>query len=100
MLRQWLLHPRETWQTQKEKRKTAALHFLQGRYHTFRALLDDNNRAVSLLTDLGMKLRNENIDRQVKEAAEELLDKEYLKAALPELDINVIKSNLNLITRS
>jgi len=74
MLRQWLLHPRATWQTQKEKRKTAALHFLQSRYHTFRALLDDNNRAVSLLTDLGMKLRNENIDQQVKETAEELLE--------------------------
>jgi pyruvate,water dikinase len=74
MLRQWLFHPLATWQDHKEKRRIAALHFLQSRYHTFRALLDDNNRAVSLLTDLGIRLRNENIDRQVKETAEELLE--------------------------
>ena len=74
MLRQWLLHPLATWQNQKEKRRTEVLRYLQARYHTFRALQDDNNRAVSLLTDIGVKLRNANIDRQVTEATEELLE--------------------------
>ena len=74
MLRQWLLHPLTTWQSHKEKRRTEALRYLQGRYHTFRALQDDNNRAVSLLTDLGVRLRNAGIDRQVMAATEELLE--------------------------
>ena len=64
MLKQWLLHPLAAWQTQKKNRTAEALRSLRGRYHTFRALLEDNNRAVSLLTDLGMKLRNSRIDQQ------------------------------------
>jgi len=74
MLRQWLFHPFTTWETQKKKRRAEALHYLQSRYHTFRALLDDNNRAVSLLTDLGLRLRKENIDRQVRETTDDLLE--------------------------
>jgi pyruvate,water dikinase len=74
MLRQWLFHPLATWQIEKKKRTADALHHLQSRYHTFRALLEDNNRAVSLLTDLGVKLRNSNVDQQVKETSKELLE--------------------------
>jgi len=71
---QWLFHPLATWQTEKKKRRAEALHYLQSRYHTFRALLNDNNRAVSLLTDLGLRLRKENINRQVRETTDELLE--------------------------
>ena len=74
MLKQWLFHPLSTWQTEKKKRSAEALRHLQGRYHTFRALLEDNNRAVTLLTDLGMKLRNSSIDQQVRELTGELLE--------------------------
>jgi len=74
MLRQWLFHPLATWQIEKKRRTADALHHLQSRYHTFRALLEDNNRAVTLLTDLGVKLRNSNVDQQVKETSKELLE--------------------------
>jgi pyruvate,water dikinase len=74
MLRQWLFHPLVTWQKQNRERAAEALHHLQSRYHTFRALLEDNNRSVSLLTDLGMKLRNENVDQKVRELTEELIE--------------------------
>ena len=74
MLKQWLLHPLAAWQIEKKKRSAEALHHLQSRYHTFRALLEDNNRAVSLLTDLGMKLRNSAIDQQIRELTAELLE--------------------------
>ena len=74
MWRNWLLHPLATWQSHSKQRTIAALHSLQSRYHTFRALLEDNNRAVSLLTDLGMKLRNSKLDRLTRETAAELVD--------------------------
>lgn len=74
MWRQWLFHPLATWKRQNRVRAIEALHYLQGRYHTFRALLEDNNRAVSLLTDLGMKLRNSKMDQKTREIAEELID--------------------------
>ena len=74
MLRQWLLHPLATWQIEKKKRTASALHHLQSRYHTFRALLEDNNRAVTLLTDLGVKLRNSKVDQQVRETSKDLLE--------------------------
>ncbi len=74
MWRNWLLHPLETWQNQSRQRTAEALHYLQARYHTFRALLEDNNRAVSLLTDLGMKLRNSKLDQNTRETAIELVD--------------------------
>jgi pyruvate,water dikinase len=74
MLRQWLFHPLATWQMQQEKRRVEALHFLKSRYHTFRALLEDNNRAVTLLTDLGVRLRNASIDDGVRQATGELLE--------------------------
>jgi len=74
MLKQWLFHPLAAWQTEKKKRSAGALRHLQRRYHTFRALLEDNNRAVSLLTDLGMKLRNSAIDQQIRELTAKLLE--------------------------
>ncbi len=74
MLKQWLLHPLAAWQIQKKKHAAEALDQLRGRYHTFRALLEDNNRAVSLLTDLGMKLRHSRVDQKVKETAEEIIE--------------------------
>ena len=74
MMRQWLFHPLATWRTQKQRQAAASLHYLQSRYHTFRALLEDNNRAVSLLTDLGMKLRNSSVDQSVHEISEELIE--------------------------
>lgn len=74
MLRQWLVNPLEAWQNQKRKRATEALHHLKSRYHTFRALLEDNNRAVSLLTDLGMKLRNSKLDQHTRETVFELVN--------------------------
>jgi pyruvate,water dikinase len=73
MLRQWLLHPLASWHAVKQREATESLHYLQSRYHTFRALLEDNNRAVFLLTDLGMKLRNSSIDLNTREICEELL---------------------------
>jgi pyruvate,water dikinase len=74
MWRQWLFHPLATWQTQNKERAIEALHHLQSRYHTFRALLEDNNRSVSLLTDLGVKLRNANVDQKVRVLTEELIE--------------------------
>ena len=74
MWRQWLFHPLATWQTQNTERATEALQHLQSRYHTFRALLEDNNRSVSLLTDLGVKLRNANVDQKVRELTGELIE--------------------------
>jgi len=74
MWHQWLFHPLATWQTQNRERATEALQHLQSRYHTFRALLEDNNRSLSLLTDVGMKLRNANVDQRVRDLTEELLD--------------------------
>lgn len=73
MWKQWLLHPLETWQLQNEKRTTEQLHHLKSRYHTFRSLLEDNNRAVTLLTELGTKLRNSILDQQVRESIQELI---------------------------
>ena len=74
MWRQWMFHPLSTWQIQKRARATETLQHLQSRYHTFRALLEDNNRSVSLLTDLGVKLRNANVDQKVRELTEELIE--------------------------
>ena len=74
MLRPWLFHPLLTWQAQKKKRTIEALQHLQVRYHTFRALLEDNNRAVSLLTDIGVKLRNASADQKARELIGELIE--------------------------
>lgn len=74
MLYQWIFHPLAAWKELRKQRAAAALHRLQSRYHTFRALLEDNNRAVSLLTDLGIKLRNASLDQNVKELADQLID--------------------------
>jgi pyruvate,water dikinase len=73
MWKQWLFHPLETWQLQNERQTAAALQHLKSRYHTFRSLLEDNSRAVTLLTDLSTKLRNSIFDQNVQESIQELV---------------------------
>ena len=65
-------------QIQRERQQRKAVHYLailKGRYHTFRSLLDSNNRAVELITEMGMRLRGAPLaDRKLTGRMEELLE--------------------------
>lgn len=57
---EWLQHPLASWRHLQAARRTGQLAVLRTRYQVFRALLDDNYRAVTLLTELGIGLRSPN----------------------------------------
>jgi pyruvate,water dikinase len=57
----WLRHPLASWRTFQQERRNEQLALLRSRYQVFRALLDDNHRAMELLTDLGIALRSPNV---------------------------------------
>lgn len=54
---QWLLHPMASWNRWRSDRLQQGLQALKYRYQIFRALLEDNYRAITLLTEIGAKLR-------------------------------------------
>jgi pyruvate,water dikinase len=54
---EWLLHPLASWSRWRGDRLQQGLQILKYRYHIFRALLEDNYRAISLLAEIGAKLR-------------------------------------------
>ncbi|MHB8810148.1 MAG: hypothetical protein ACYC9M_09065, partial [Desulfobulbaceae bacterium] len=54
---QWLLHPVASWNRWRSDRLQQGLNTLKYRYQIFRALLEDNYRAMTLLTGIGAKLR-------------------------------------------
>ena len=54
----WLQHPLTSWRQLQAERRAEQLAMLRARYQVFRALLDDNHRAVALLTELGIALRS------------------------------------------
>ncbi|MBU0676016.1 MAG: pyruvate, phosphate dikinase [Proteobacteria bacterium] len=57
---EWLSQPLATWRLFQDERRAEQLSMLRARYQVFRALLDDNHRAVELLTELGIALRSSN----------------------------------------
>ncbi len=75
MFLDWLLHPVKTFQRMESERRSAALTVLRGRYQIFRALLDDNHRAVELITELGGSLRSPVIwPRALRQKVQQLLE--------------------------
>ncbi len=56
----WLRKQLERLIEAKRREAERRLEELKVRYHIFRALLDDNNRSVELITDLDLKLREAN----------------------------------------
>jgi len=58
MLRQWLFHPLASLRELQQQKRNAQLSRLRARYQVFRILLDDNHRAVELITELGASLRS------------------------------------------
>jgi pyruvate,water dikinase len=56
-MRNWLGGLLEQWREHHRQRRTATLDDLAARYHIFRTLLDSNNQAVELLTELDWRLR-------------------------------------------
>ncbi|MHB8790906.1 MAG: PEP/pyruvate-binding domain-containing protein [Desulfobulbaceae bacterium] len=54
---QWLLHPLASWNRWRNDRLQQGLQVLKYRYQIFRALLEDNYRGMTLLTEIGAKLR-------------------------------------------
>jgi len=58
MLREWLFHPLATLRGLQQQRRNEQLARLRARYQVFRILLDDNHRAVELITELGASLRS------------------------------------------
>ena len=58
MLREWLLHPLTSLRELQQQRRNEQLSRLRARYQVFRILLDDNHRAVELITELGVSLRS------------------------------------------
>ncbi|MBI4793928.1 MAG: pyruvate, phosphate dikinase [Deltaproteobacteria bacterium] len=59
MLRDWLFHPLTALRELQQQRRSAQLSRLRARYQVFRTLLDDNHRAVELITELGASLRSQ-----------------------------------------
>lgn len=57
---EWLQQPLARWRQHQEEQRAGQLAMLRSRYQVFRALLDDNHRAVELLTELGIALRSPN----------------------------------------
>ena len=74
-MRGWI---KKILQTRRERQQEKAAHYLavlKGRYHTFRSLLDSNNRAVELITELGMRLRGAPLaDLKLADRMDELLE--------------------------
>jgi len=58
MLSDWLRNPLDIFKQYRAKQRSEQLGRLRARYQIFRALLDDNHRAVELLTDLSAALRS------------------------------------------
>ncbi len=54
----WLFHPVQSLRKLQEQRRKAQLARLRSRYQVFRTLLDDNHRAVELITEAGSSLRS------------------------------------------
>ena len=54
---QWLLHPVASWNRWRSDQLQQGLNTLKYRYQIFRALLEDNYRAMTLLTGIGAKFR-------------------------------------------
>ncbi len=74
-MRNWFKHILQTRREKKQEQATRYLEILKGRYHTFRSLLDSNNRAVELITELGMRLRAApQADLKLTQRTEELLE--------------------------
>lgn len=71
----WLLHPLRTLRHFQAQQKADQLQRLRSRYQVFRALLDDNHRAVELLTELGSALRSPLVwQRTLVRRTEELIE--------------------------
>ncbi|MBU4260847.1 MAG: pyruvate, phosphate dikinase [Proteobacteria bacterium] len=59
MLREWFFHPLATLRELQQQKRNEQLARLRARYQVFRILLDDNHRAVELITELGASLRSQ-----------------------------------------
>jgi len=71
----WFRKQLASHQERQQEKANRYLAQLKSRYHTFRALLDNNNRAVELITDLGIRLRNSTAtDPKITTEAEELIE--------------------------
>jgi len=56
-MRNWLGRMLEHWRERRRQRLAVTIDDLSARYHIFRTLLDSNNQAVELLTELDWRLR-------------------------------------------
>ncbi len=54
----WVIHPVQSLRSLQEQKRKAQLARLRSRYQVFRTLLDDNHRAVELITEAGSSLRS------------------------------------------
>ncbi|GAB4334027.1 MAG: PEP/pyruvate-binding domain-containing protein [Desulfobulbaceae bacterium] len=68
----WLRHPLASLREWNEERMRRGLAALKYRYQIFRALLEDNHHAISLLTEVGAKLRAGRLSPSLAEKAMEL----------------------------
>lgn len=57
----WLSHPVSAWRKWRDDRLKSGLRVLKYRYQIFRALLEDNHLAISLMTEIGARLRSGSI---------------------------------------
>ncbi len=71
----WLVHPVQSFHRLQEERRSSQLAMLRSRYQVFRAFLDDNHRAVELITELGGALRSPVLwPRTLRSTVGELLE--------------------------
>ena len=70
----WLLHPVLSWKKWHNTRLQQGLEILKYRYQIFRALLEDNHRAITLLTEIGAKLRGGNLALNLTDKVSDLND--------------------------
>ncbi|MGW8161652.1 MAG: PEP/pyruvate-binding domain-containing protein [Desulfobulbales bacterium] len=68
----WLLHPVSSWRKWHNTRLQQGLEILKYRYQIFRALLEDNHRAITLLTEIGAKLRSGTLSLNLSDKVSEL----------------------------
>jgi len=57
----WLERRIALWREGRKRRQTTSVQTLKARYHTFRALLDDNSKAILLITEIDRQLRSASV---------------------------------------
>jgi len=70
----WLLHPISSLKRWHSSRLQQGLEILKYRYQIFRALLEDNHRAITLLTEIAAKLRSGTLSPNLGDKVSDLTD--------------------------